>query len=111
MALAVPTFTWSAYPSAKEYFIEVRDIDGELLWGGFDASGAANHGFIGAGVTSVQYNFDGSTNVSTLDPSKIYRWQVWADLGTKSESFVEQLISSSEDLRGVFRVPEVSAEE
>jgi hypothetical protein len=102
----VPTFRWAAYPSAKEYFIEVRDLSGKLLWGGFESSGIPNHAFVGPDVTSVEYNFDSQSGVPALEPGKIYRWQVWADKGTQSNSFVEQLISASEDLRGMFRIPE-----
>jgi len=101
----VPTFRWELYPSAKEYFIEVKDLNGDVLWGGFDADGAANHGFIPAGTESVTYNFDGQPDAPELEPGQIYQWMIWADLGTKQDSFVEQLISSSEDLRGIFQVP------
>lgn len=101
----VPTFTWLAYPSAKEYFIEVKDLSGNVLWGGFESDGTVNHGFIGAGVVSVEYNFDDQPGTTALEPGEIYQWKVWADLGTQQDSFVEQLISSSEDLLGIFQVP------
>jgi len=39
----VPTFYWNAYPQTKEYIIEVRDINGNLIWGGFTASGEIRH--------------------------------------------------------------------
>jgi hypothetical protein len=102
---AVPTFRWSAYPSAKEYFIEVRDLSGHVLWGGFENDGTVNHGFIGAGVVNVEYNFDNQPDTPALEPGDIYQWKLWADQGTQRDSFVEQLISSSEDLRGIFQVP------
>ena len=101
----VPSFRWQPYPSAKEYFIEVRDIDGDVLWGGFNADGTSNHAFIGANVGIVPYNFDGQPDAPELEPGQVYQWQIWADLGTKQDMFVEQLISSSEDLRGIFQVP------
>jgi hypothetical protein len=101
----VPTFSWSAYPSAKEYIIEVRDLSGHLLWGGFDEDGTVNHGFIGAGVVNVEYNFDNQPNVPPLESDEIYQWKIWADLGAQQDSYVEQLISSSEDLLGIFQVP------
>lgn len=107
----VPTFRWAAYPSAQEYFIEVRDLSGEVLWGGFEADGTVNHGYIGPAVLSVEYNFDDQPGAPPLEPGEIYQWQVWADKGTHFDSFVEQLISSSEDLRGVFRIPEAPAAE
>lgn len=44
--------------------------------------------------------------VPALEPGGIDRWQVWAELETQADSFVEQLISASEDLRGLFEIPE-----
>lgn len=102
----VPTFRWRPYPSAKEYFIEVRDNNGNVLWGGFGGDGWAHHGFIAGGLDSVVYNFDEQPSVPPLLPGKIYQWRLWADKGTQQNSYVEQLISSSEDLLGVFQVPE-----
>jgi len=47
----------------------------------------------------------------TTVSGEIYQWKLWADKGTQRDSFVEQLISSSEDLRGLFQVPEISSGE
>lgn len=103
----VPTFTWLAYPSAKEYFIEVKDHSGNVLWGGFNADGTVNHGFIAAEAVSVVYDFDGWPGTPALEPGRIYQWKLWADKGSPGEtSFVDEMISSSEDLRGIFQVPE-----
>jgi len=103
----VPTFTWEAYPSAKEYFIEVRDHSGNVLWGGFNADGTVNHGLINAEAVSIIYDFDGQPGTPALEPGRIYQWKLWADKGSPGEtSFVDEMISSSEDLRGIFQVPE-----
>jgi len=103
----VPTFRWNSYSSAKEYFIEVKDHSGNVLWGGFDANGTANHGFIGADADSVIYNFDSQPGTPALEPGRIYQWKLWADKGSPgATSFVDELISSSEDLRGIFQVPD-----
>jgi hypothetical protein len=102
----IPVFKWMPYPSAKEYFIEVKDFGGSVLWGGINNDGTVNHGFIGAGADSVVYNFDGQPGVPVLQPGEVYQWRLWADKGAQQDSFVEQLISSSEDLRGVFQLPE-----
>jgi hypothetical protein len=102
----VPVFRWEAYPSAKEYFIEVKDHSGNVLWGGFESDGTVNHGFIGAAADSVIYDFDSWPGTPALKPGEIYQWKLWADKGTQGDSLVEQLISSSEDLRGIFQVPE-----
>lgn len=102
----VPVFRWVPYPSTKEYFIEVKDYSGNVLWGGMNGDGTVNHDFIGADVDSVIYNFDNQPGTPALQPGEIYQWRLWADKGTQMDSFVEQLISSSEDLRGIFQVPE-----
>lgn len=101
----VPTFSWEAYPSTKEYIIEVRDLSGNVLWGGFQADGTVNHGYIDDSETSIIYDFDG-TATQALVPGEIYQWKLWADKGTAVDSGVEQLISTTEDLRGIFTVPE-----
>jgi hypothetical protein len=102
----VPVFRWLPYPSAKEYFIEVKDLSGDVLWGGFDEAGIANHAFIGANMDRVAFDFDNQPGVAALRPGEIYQWKIWADKGTMQDGVVEQLISSSEDLRGIFQVPE-----
>jgi hypothetical protein len=101
----VPLFRWLPYPSAKEYFIEVRDFNGNILWGGINSDGTVNHAFISAAADSAFYNFDNQLSAPALVPGEVYQWRLWADKGTQADSFVEQLISSSEDLRGVFQVP------
>ena len=103
----VPTFRWDSYSSAKEYFIEVKDHSGNVLWGGFNANGTVDHGFIGADAVSVVYNFDNQPGTPALEPGRIYQWKLWADKGSPGATgFVDELISSSEDLRGIFQVPE-----
>ncbi|MCK5760047.1 MAG: hypothetical protein KAH33_02055 [Candidatus Delongbacteria bacterium] len=102
----VPTFSWEGYPSTKEYIIEVRDLSGNVIWGGFDPDGTVNHGYIDDADLSVEYDFDGSAS-EALVPGNIYQWKIWADKGTAFDSQVEQLISTSEDLRGIFQVPEL----
>ncbi|MFO7811072.1 MAG: carboxypeptidase-like regulatory domain-containing protein [Candidatus Delongbacteria bacterium] len=105
---ATPEFKWvvtSSCSSRKEWFLEVRDINGNIMWGGFNADGTVNHDFIGPGTAdtlSVSYNFDGRGNA--LVPGEIYQWRIWADGGTNQDSFVQNLISASEDLMGLFKV-------
>jgi hypothetical protein len=102
----VPTFLWtkiSSYASAKQWIIEVRDINGNRIWGGFEPDGTINHAFIGAAATSADFNFDGSAS-SSLVPGEIYQWSIWAD--DDSAAGVQTLLSSSEDLMGLFQVPE-----
>ena len=99
----VPTFHWDAYPQAQEYIIEVRDINGNLIWGGFTASGVTLlHAQIPRGSTSVVFNFDGSASAQ-LQPGQIYQWKIYAD--DNAAPNVQTLLSSSEGLRGLFKVP------
>lgn len=98
----VPTFHWNAYPQAQEYIIEVRDINGNLIWGGFTSSGVIRHAQIPRGTTSVEFNFDGSA-LSQLKPGVIYQWKIYAD--DNAAPNVQTLLSSSEGLRGLFKVP------
>ncbi len=99
----VPTFSWDAYPQTKEYIIEVRDINGNLIWGGFTETGEIRHTQIPKEWNSVEFNFDGSA-LSQLQPGNIYQWRLYAD--DDATSGVQTLLSSSEDLLGLFSVPD-----
>jgi hypothetical protein len=97
-----PVFNWTEYPSTKEYIIEVRKMNGEIIWGGFNTDGTVNHSPIDFHTTSVAFNFDGTAS-ETLQAGEIYQWKVYADFyGTLG---VQQLISASEDLLGIFEIP------
>jgi len=98
----IPTFHWNAYPQAKEYIIEVRDINGELIWGGFKANGEIRHAQIPKEWNSVEFNFDGSA-LTQLQSGNIYQWRLYAD--DDAAPNVQTLLSASEDLMGLFIVP------
>ena len=104
----VPAFVWtkqSSFASAKEYIIEVKDFNGNVLWGGYDrATGAINHAQITqvADTARILYNFDGQ-GAPPLQPGVIYQWKLYAD--NNDASGVQTLLSSSEDLMGLFMVP------
>ena len=98
----VPTFRWNAYPQTKEYIIEVRDINGNLIWGGFKPSGEIQHAQIPKEWNSVEFNFDGSA-VSQLQPASIYQWRIYSD--DDAAAGVQTLLSASEDLMGLFKTP------
>ena len=97
-----PVFNWTEYPSTKEYIIEVRKMNGDIIWGGFNADGTVNHSPIDFHTTSVTFNFDGSAS-ETLQAGEIYQWKVYADF--YETLGVQQLISASEDLLGIFEIP------
>ena len=99
----VPTFHWNAFPQTKEYIIEVRDINGNLIWGGFTASGEIRHFQIPKELNSVEFNFDGSA-LMQLQPGDVYQWKLYSD--DEATSGVQTLLSSSEDLMWLFRVPD-----
>ncbi len=96
-----PVFTWTAYPQSKEYIIEVRDLNGNLLWGGYNANGSIRHAKIAKETTSVRYDFDGSASAQ-LKPGEIYQWKIYAD--DDAAANIQTLLSSSEDLMGLFIV-------
>jgi len=98
----IPTFSWDPYPQAKEYIIEVRDINGNLVWGGFTASGEIRHSQIPKEWNSVIFNFDGSA-LTQLQHGEIYQWRIYAD--DDAAPNVQTLLSSSEDLKGLFITP------
>lgn len=98
----VPTFNWNAYPSTKEYIVEVRDINGNLIWGGFKENGEIRHAQIPKEWNSVEFNFDG-TAVSQLVSGQIYQWRVYSDDDATQD--VQTLLSASEDLMGLFITP------
>ena len=96
-----PTFSWESYPQTKEYIIEVRDINGNLIWGGFTESGEILHSKITKDLTSVEFNFDGSAS-SELQIGNIYQWKIYSDVDANTG--VQSLLSSSEDQMGLFIV-------
>ena len=96
-----PTFTWEKYPSAKEYILEVSNSKGEIVWGGYDSAGVILHSQVGADLTTAVYNFDGSASDS-LHIGEVYRWKLYADNDANLD--IQGLISSSEDLLGIFKV-------
>ncbi len=94
-----PTFKWNKYSSAKEYILEVFDGNGKRIWGGYTNSGQIRHTQVVE--DSARYNFDGSAT-EPLKAGGIYSWKVYADKSANLN--IQGLISSSEDLRGIFQV-------
>jgi len=98
-----PTFKWNPYPSTQEYVVAVFDANGTRVWGGYNTAGVILHAPIPANTDSVRFNFDGSA-LMPLKAGGIYTWKVYADQNPNSPGRVVTLISSSEDLRGIFKV-------
>jgi len=97
---STPLFQWEAYPSAKEYIVEVRDSQGQVIWGGYDSAGNILHSQIPASSTMVNFNFDGSAT-APLIAGETYRWKVYAD--NDAAPNIQGLISASEQQMGLFR--------
>lgn len=98
----VPTFKWEAYSSTQEYIVGVYNSYGELIWGGYDTSNNVLHPNLGT-IDTVVFNFDSSAT-EPIKWGRTYRWKVWADKG--GDDGVQQLISASEDLMGLFTLSE-----
>jgi len=98
---SLPTFSWLPYSSAKEYIIEVRKLNGDIIWGGYNMDGSVNHPQLDQHTENTVFNFDGSA-IEALIPGEIYQWKVYADNGR--DPGVQTLISSSEDQLGIFTI-------
>ena len=97
-----PLFVWNPYPQAKEYIIEVKDMNGNIVWGGFDENGIIRHAQIPRTYSSIRFNFDGSATAE-LQSGQVYQWKIYADDDILPN--VQTLLSSSEDLKGLFITP------
>jgi hypothetical protein len=97
VATATPTLSWTAYPSTSDYVIEVVDVDGNTIWGGFDENlnKLVN---VDDSVTSIVYSGP------ALEDGAIYRWKVYASKNDVQELVGWKLISASEEAQGVFKV-------
>jgi hypothetical protein len=96
-----PMFNWTAYAQTKEYIIEVRDLNGNLIWGGYNTDGTIRHSAIPKETTSIRFNFDGSAS-ARLIKGEIYQWKIYSD--DDANPGIQTLLSSSEDLMGLFRI-------
>lgn len=102
-----PTFQWTAYSSTSDYVIEVVDVaTGNVVWGGFDQSGAdpVKNIVIPSSQKSIQYNADGNASVAELVPGRTYRWKIYASKNDQNSSTGWTLISSSEDQLGLIKI-------
>ena len=100
---ATPTLTWAAYSSTTDYVVEVLDVDGNVLWGGFtDNGGGLFTKEVTTTNTSVIYSFDG--NGTILVDGETYRWKIYASKDNVQSVNLWELISASEEAQGVFTV-------
>lgn len=100
---STPTFTWLAYSSTSDYVIEVSDINGTIIWGGFTKgiSTITKNIVIPKSQLSIVFNSDGKAT-STLKSKNTYRWRIYSSKDDNSSSTGWKLISVSEEQRGLF---------
>jgi len=100
-----PVFTWTAYSSVSDYIIEVSDVNGNVIWGGFtNESGTITKNIIIAkSQLSIQYNADGNAS-EELQEGNTYRWKVYASKDDTKEATGWKLISVSEEQKGLFTI-------
>lgn len=100
-----PTFSWAPYSSVNDYIIEVSDVNGNVIWGGFtkNAEVITKNIVIPKSQTSIVFNSDGKATAQ-LKKGVIYRWKIYASKDDAKEPLGWKLISVSEDQRGLFIV-------
>ncbi|MCB9647345.1 MAG: hypothetical protein H6730_12205 [Deltaproteobacteria bacterium] len=94
---ATPTLRWTEDPAADFYVVEVQDMAGRTLWGGFDATGNWRFRVL-AGRGEATYEG------AALTPGARYRWRVYAADQDEVVPSAFTLIGASEELEGVFSV-------
>lgn len=101
-----PAFSWSAYTDATDYVIEVSDLDGNVLWGGFSPDYTSRVFSIAADTLSVTYNQTEIDSSGTpLEDGKIYRWRLYVTKDTDENGYdPADLVSASEPQLGLFKV-------
>jgi hypothetical protein len=94
---ATPTLSWSAVPMADYYVVEVRDVLGTLLYGGFDVNKSPRMKILSPS-TSVMVSAQ-----PALAMGQLYAWRVYAAQMVNTGQLF-QLIAASEEQGGEFRV-------
>ncbi|MGD0754087.1 MAG: carboxypeptidase-like regulatory domain-containing protein [Bacteroidales bacterium] len=98
-----PIFSWSAYSSADDYVIEVSDVNGNAIWGGFSSSGTVKNITVPKTTTFIMYNSDGQAT-QALQNEHIYRWRIFASKDDSSDPRGWKIISVSEEQEGLIKV-------
>jgi hypothetical protein len=91
-----PTIRWNAVPMANFYNVEIRNVTGQVIIGGFDTRGGARE-IVLAPATSF------TLRDTELVRGALYTWRVYAAKDVTTGDLFE-LLASSEELEGEFRV-------
>ncbi len=86
----------------------MSDINGTVVWGGFSNLGGllVKRIEIPSSQLMVDYNFDSTATVSSLEPGRVYRWRIFASKTDQQSDTGWTLISASEDQRGLIKIVE-----
>jgi hypothetical protein len=105
VASLTPEFSWEAYSSTDDYVIEVRNRQGDVIWGGFTnlATTIEKNIIIEKSRNSVSYNEDGAASELLLD-GEYYSWRIYASKDDNQDPLGWKIISASEEAQGVFQV-------
>jgi hypothetical protein len=97
-ATVVPpvTFTWPSVQDADRYVFEVRNVLGEVVYGGFDVRKNPINPILGP---ASMYRLDNAT----LARGQLYTWRVFA-LRNVTTGQLFEIISASEELGGELRI-------
>jgi len=105
---ATPTFAWhqaSSYSNVDYYIVEVVDESGATVWGGIDPATMTGPVMIAKqDPITIDYNFDGSASLPTLEAGRFYQLRIYARKPDSTTPSGYKLISATETLDGVFRV-------
>lgn len=91
-----PTFTWPSVQDADRYVFEVRDVLGQVVYGGFDVQGNPVNPIL---APASMYRLDGAN----LTRGQLYTWRVFA-LENVTTGALFEILSASEELGGELRI-------
>jgi hypothetical protein len=98
---ATPDFEWRPVPEARFYVLEVSNVLGQVIWGGFDFRRNPTMR-LQAPASSLRFG-SLAPPLQQLAAGKLYRWRVYAAIET-STGLLYDVIAASEVDAGQFRV-------
>ena len=78
----------------------ITNANGNVIWGGFNDDWTVKHIVIPSSQKSIEFNSDGNAS-SNMESGKVYRWRVYASKNNTQSPTGWELISVSEDQRGL----------
>ncbi len=96
LPIGAATFKWNAYPSTKNYTVKVTDENGDVVWGDYAPLVGSNY--------TVGTATQATCPAALLTVGKTYHVRVYASVDDTKSPDGYTIISSTEDLEGVFTV-------